>query len=165
MQKRLGTQPMTVAARQKADEASLGEIRRCTVVDMSEWGPWLLGCLVEKWPTIGDGSLFSKIRAWSASNEFLFIRNDLAVLLAIVMHDNVDGRPYVRAMFAFARDGAPQSSAGEHAIVALYRRMREWAKSMRATRVYFSGRSDIGLSRRQTLLSAEKETEIFSTIG
>jgi hypothetical protein len=120
---------------------------------------------VEKWPTIGDGSLFSKIRAWSASNEFLFIRNDLAVLLAIVMHDNVDGRPYVRAMFAFARDGAPQSSAGEHAIVALYRRMREWAKSMRATRVYFSGRSDIGLSRRQTLLSAEKETEIFSTIG
>ena len=81
------------------------------------------------------------------------------------MHDNVDGRPYVRAMFAFARDGAPQSAVGEHAIVALYRRMREWAKSMRATRVYFSGRSDIGLSRRQTLLSAEKETEIFSTIG
>jgi uncharacterized protein YjiS (DUF1127 family) len=156
---------MTVAARQKTDEGSLGEIRRCTVVDMPEWGPWLLGRLREKWPTIGNGSLLGKIGAWSASNEFLFIRNDLAVLLAIVMHDNVDGRPYVRAMFAFARDGAPQSSASEHAIVALYRRMREWAKSMRATRVYFSGRSDIGLSRRQTLLSAEKETEIFSTVG
>jgi hypothetical protein len=110
---------MTVAARQKADETSLGEIRRCTVVDMPEWGPWLLGCLREKWPTIGDGSLLGKIGAWSASNEFLFIRNDLAVLLAIVMHDNVDGRPYVRAMFAFARDGAKQSSPGEKAIVAL----------------------------------------------
>jgi hypothetical protein len=74
---------MRVAARQKADEASLGEIRRCTVVDIPEWGPWLLGCLREKWPTIGDGSLLGKIGAWSASNEFLFIRNDLAVLLAI----------------------------------------------------------------------------------
>jgi hypothetical protein len=156
---------MAVAARRKADEVSRGEIRRCTVVDMPEWGPWLLGRLREKWPTIGDGSLLGKIGAWSASNEFLFIRNDFAVLLAIVMHDNVDGRPYVRAMFAFARDSAPQSSAGEHAIVALHRHIREWAKSMRAMRVYFSGRSDIGLSRRQTLLSAEKETEIFSTIG
>jgi hypothetical protein len=33
----------------------------------------------------------------------------------------------------------------------------EWATSMRATRVYFSGRSDIGLSRRRTLLSAERK--------
>jgi hypothetical protein len=41
--------------------------------------------------------------------------------------------------------------------------MREWAVSMRATLVYFSGRSDIGLSRRRALLSAEMETEIFST--
>ena len=132
---------------------------------MQEWGPWLLGRLREKWPTVSDASFLGKIRAWSASNEFLFIRNDFAVLLAIVMRDNVDARPYVRAMFAFAHDGAEQSSPGEHAIVALYRRMREWAKSMRATRVYYSGRSDIGLSRRQTLLSAEKETEIFSTTG
>jgi hypothetical protein len=52
---------MTVAARQNADEASLGEIRRCTVVDMPEWGPWLLGRLREKWPTIGDGSLLGKM--------------------------------------------------------------------------------------------------------
>jgi len=79
------------------------------------------------------------------------------------MRDNVDGRIYVRAMFAFARDSAEQSSPGERAIVALYRHMREWASSMRATRVYFGGRSDIGLSRRRTLLSAETETEIFST--
>jgi hypothetical protein len=120
-------------------------------------GPWLLQRLREKWPTIGDGGFLGKIHAWNASNEFLFIRNDLAVALAVVMWDNVDRRPYVRAIFVFARDGAAQSSPGEKAIVALYRRMREWATSMRATRVYFSGRSDIGLSRRRTLLSAERK--------
>lgn len=130
---------------------------------MPEWTAWLLGRLREKWPTIGASSFLGKVRAWSGSNEFLFIRNDLAVLLGVVLRDNMDGRLYVRAIFAFARDGAKQSSAGEKAIVALYRHMREWATSMRATRVYFSGRSDIGLTRRRTLLSAETETEIFST--
>src|ERR1700756_3635108 len=106
-------------------ETQFENIRRCTLVDMPEWRPWLLGRLREKWPMISDGSFLGKIHAWSASNEFLFIRNDLAVLLAVVMRDNVDGRPYVRSMFAFARDGAAQSSPGEHAIVALYCRTRE----------------------------------------
>jgi hypothetical protein len=147
------------------DDGSFGQVRRFTPVDMPEWGPWVLRRLREKWPTISEGNLLGKVHAWSASNEFLFIRNDLAVGLAIAMHDNMDARLYVRAIFAFARDGAAQSSPGEKAIVALYRHMREWAKSMQATRVYFSGRSDIGLSRRLTLLSADKETEIFSTTG
>jgi len=133
-------------------------------VDMPDWTVWLIGRLREEWPAIAEGSLLGKVRVWSGSNDFLFIRNDLAALLAVVIQDNVDGRPYVRAIFAFARDGAPQSSPGEHAIVALYRYMRVWATQMRATRVYFSGRSDIGLERRRTLLSAGQETEIFSTI-
>ena len=133
--------------------------------DMPDWTVWLIGRLREEWPAIAEGSLLGKVRVWSGSNDFLFIRNDLAALLAVVIQDNVDGRPYVRAIFAFARDGAPQSSAGEHAIVALYRYMRVWATQMRATRVYFSGRSDIGLARRRTLLSAEQGTEIFCTIA
>jgi hypothetical protein len=83
-----------------------------------------------------EGTFLAKVRGWSASN--LFIRNDLAVLLGMVMKDNVDGRPYVRAIFAFARDGPEQSSAGEKAIVALYRHM-QWAQSMRATRIYSAG--------------------------
>jgi hypothetical protein len=121
---------------------------------MPEWGAWLIGRWREKWPAISDPSFLGKIHAWSASNH-------LAVGLAVTMRDNMDGRPYVRASFAFARYGAVQSSPGEKAIVALYRHMREWTTSMRAAQVYFSGRSDIGLSRRQTLLGAEKETEIF----
>lgn len=32
-----------------------GCIRRCTIADMPEWGPRLLGRLQEKWPTISDG--------------------------------------------------------------------------------------------------------------
>jgi hypothetical protein len=142
-----------------------GEIRRFALADIPGWCPWLLEQLREKWPTISETTLVAKIRGWNAGNEFLFIRNDLAVALAVVLRDNMDGRPYVRAIFAFARDGAAQSSPGEHAIIALYRHMAEWAKSMRAIRVYFGGRSDVGLSRRQTLLSAEKEIEIFSTMG
>jgi hypothetical protein len=142
----------------------LGEIRRFALADIPGWGPWLLERLREKWPAISDATFVGKIRGFMGSNEFLFIRNDLAVGLATVMRDNMDGRPYVRAIFAFARDGAAQSSPGEKAITGLYRHMRSWAKSMRATRVYFSGRSDVGLSRRQTLLSAEKEAEIFSHI-
>jgi hypothetical protein len=145
------------------DVSDFVQIRRCTLADMPEWEAWLIGRLRQKWPTISDVSFRGKLNGWNASNEFLFIRNDLAVALAIAMRDNMDGRSYVRAIFAFARDGAAQSSPGERAIVALYRHMREWAKSMRATRVYFSGRSDIGLSRRRTLLSAKMETEIFST--
>jgi hypothetical protein len=93
-----------------------GDIRRFTLVDMPEWGSWLLGRMHGKWPTLGDGSFRGKIHAWSASNEFLFIRNDLAVGLTVRMHDNMDNRPYVRAIFTFARDGAAQSSAGERAI-------------------------------------------------
>jgi hypothetical protein len=149
----------------QSGEENFGEIRSFSLADVPGWGQWLLGRLHEKWPSISDTTFVGKIRGYMSSNEFLFIRNDLAVGLAIAMHDNMDGRPYVRAIFAFARDGGAQSSPGEKAIIALYRRMRDWAKSMRATRIYFGGRSDIGLSRRQTLLSAEKETEVFSTIG
>src|SRR5205823_1231264 len=123
------------------DRCDFGEVRRFTIVDMPSGGLWLLDRLRKKWPTISEGSLRAKITCWSTSNEFLFIRNDLAVGLAVAMRDNMDGRQYVRAIFTFARDGAPQSSLGEKAIVALYRHMREWAKSMRACRVYFCGKS------------------------
>jgi hypothetical protein len=78
---------------------------------------WLLDRLRKKWPTISEGSLRGKINYWSASNEFLFIRNDIAVGLAVAMRDNLDGRPYMRAIFTFARDDAEQSSLGEKAIV------------------------------------------------
>jgi hypothetical protein len=113
--------------------------------------------LREKWPTISDRSFRGKLNGWSACNEFLFIRNDLAVLLAVTLHNNVDGRPYMRAIFAFARDGAPQSSSGEKASIALYRHMREWAKSQRATRAglfrrairHWAGSASDALERRQ----------------
>jgi hypothetical protein len=70
---------------------------------------------------------------------------------------DVDGRPYMRAIFAFARDGAPQSSSGEKASIAPYRHMREWAKSQRATRAglfrrairHWAGSASDALERRQ----------------
>jgi hypothetical protein len=83
-----------------------GETRRFALADIPGWGSWLLGRLREKWPAISEANFLGKIHAWNASNEFLFIRNDLAVGLAVVMRDNMDGRLYVRAIFAFARDGA-----------------------------------------------------------
>jgi hypothetical protein len=153
-----------LTTRAQCDDESFGEIRRFSLADISDWGPWLLERLREKWPTISDTTFVNKIRGYMGSNEFLFIRNDLAVGLAVVMRDNMDASPYVRAIFTFARDGAAQSSKGEKAINRLYREMEQWATSMRAKRIYFSGRSDIGFARRQMLLSAEKETEIFSTI-
>ena len=69
-------------------------------------------------------------------------------LLALGMHDNVDGRPYVRAMFAFVRDGAEQSSPGERAILD--------SPVPQDARM---GEVDGGL------FSAERESEIFSTIA
>ncbi len=119
----------------------LPQPRRWQIADLD---PWLLERLNNRWLAT-EQTWRGKLAGYAASNEFLFITNGAAVLLAETKRHAMTGKPVVMEVFAFARESnfkhdvwglEDVSGFGAMALRALYRQMREWAKDMDATRVY-----------------------------
>ena len=117
---------------------------------LSDLDPWLLERLNFRWLAM-EATWRGKLAGYAAGNEYLFITNGEAVLLAMNMRHAMSGKPVIMEVFAFCREANfkhdvygledPQG-AGAAALRALYRHLREWAKSMDATRVYVGICSD-----------------------
>ncbi len=123
------------------------EIRRWTLDDFDEW----LGVrLRHRWGGV-DLVWRNKLLGFTLGNDYLFITNGEAVLLAMQQRHLMIGKPVVQEVFAWARAvpvrdgvyGATQGTDEGAALKPLYRRLREWGKAMDATRLYVGVCSDI----------------------
>jgi hypothetical protein len=126
----------------------LSQPRRWNLNDLD---PWLTERLNFRWPN-GDRVLRGLLANYSAGNEFLLITNGEAVLLAETKLHAISRKLVVMEVFAFCREANVKDGVyglddargiGGAALRALYRQMREWAKSMSATRVYVGVCSDL----------------------
>lgn len=98
----------------------LPEVRRWRQSDFDEW---LSAELMSRWG--GNPIMWrNKLVNMAASNDYLLITNEAAVLLAMQQPHPLSGKPVVMEVFAFGRDG------DEAAIAFLCERMRGWARAL-----------------------------------
>ena len=128
-----------------AEEEAL--IRRWSPDDFDEW---LLTRLLHRWQGT-EWFWKNKFTGFTQGNDYLFITNGGATLLAMQQRHLMIGKPIVSEVFAWARAapirdgvyGATQKTDEGDALKPLYRRLRQWGKAMDATRVYVGVCSDI----------------------
>ena len=140
------------------DAAEFAAIRRW---DLSDFDDWFAHRLCHRWG--GEPRVWRHKMMGFQSNDYLFITNGGAVMLAMVLRHVMTGRPVVMEIFAFARAapekdgvyGATQRTNEGDALKPLYQRLREWAKSMDATRIYVGVSSDILPSELRMMMGSE----------
>jgi hypothetical protein len=99
---------------------------RFSYPDFDEVGLWLLKDLQERWPSITERNIAGWLRSLMESPEYLFIRNEKAVLLAQQTHEHLEPRPVVIEIFCVTQDSGNQDGAG------LYTEMKRWAERLGA---------------------------------
>ncbi len=122
-------------------------IRRWSIDDFDDW---LATRLKHRWEGT-DWFWRNKLQGMVQGNDYLFITNGGAVMLAMQQRHVMLGKPIVAEVFAWARAapirdgvyGATQNTTEGDALKPLYRRLRAWGKGMDATRVYVGVCSDI----------------------
>jgi hypothetical protein len=140
--------PERVAADERA-----GDIRRFSIADLPEWGLWLIGRLSDRYPGFNQQFWLGKIHnALNSGNEFLFVRNERAVLLLSTTPRFLDARLIITEIFMFSRDAikspktdrycVPHEAPEERSMILLYRHAREWARAQKAARLYFGQCTD-----------------------
>ena len=113
---------MAFAAKQEVTESS--QPRRFTVPDFNTYGMWIISRLKAKFPTMTDKTALGWLRGLMESNEYYFVTNEKAVLLAQMVHAGLDPAPKVREIFCLCQDGQMQAGAD------LYRSLAGWAKNI-----------------------------------
>ena len=143
--RRVGRPTNAVLAERYGSEDA--QIRRWCVNDFDEW---LAGRLKHRWGGV-DLVWRNRLMGFLSANDYLFVTNGDAVLLAMHQRHVMLGKPIVMEVLAWARTapvkdgvyGATQGTSEGDSLKPLYRRLREWAKSMDATRLYVGVCSDI----------------------
>lgn len=124
----------------------------------SDFDPWLATRLIHRWG--GEAQAWAhKLRGFQ-SNDYLFITNGEAVLLAMQLRDIMTGAPIIMERFAWSRladekdgcYGITARSDGVYAMRDLYRQLREWGKSLKATRQYIGICSDMTTGMLRSML-------------
>lgn len=123
-------------------------VRRVLPNDLPELSTWLLPRLETIWPANSSAVWSSKLRAFMMSNDAMFVRTENAVALAVAARGDMDGRLVIREKFVLCRDRQhrlPDNKLHpwEAEMVALYRHIRDWARSKDAVRLYVLECADI----------------------
>lgn len=130
---------------------------------------WLLMRLNDQWGERPERMWRDKFANFAASNDYLLITNDQAVLLAMVYRDPITMKHLVMERFVWCRasdkkDGMWQISPRsyeEGELAGLYRYLRDWARSFGAARLYVGYCSDMLPSRILGLFGGDA----YYTIG
>ncbi len=128
-------------------ESAEPPIRRWALSDFDEW----LGVRLRHQWGGADLTWRNKLLGFTLGNDYLFITNGEAVMLAMHQRHVMLGVPIVAEVFAWSRAapirdgvyGATQGTDEGAALKPLYRRLRGWGKEMGATRLYVGVCSDI----------------------
>ncbi len=118
---------------------------------LDDLDPWLLERINFRWLAT-ETTWRGKLSGYAAGNEYLFITNGEAVLLAMNLRHAMSGKPVIMEVFAFCREAdlkdgvyglGKDVALGDAALRGLYRQLKDWAKSMDAARVYVGVCSDM----------------------
>lgn len=142
-------------------------VRRVGFNDLGEIAPWLFPRLSRIWPGVTDAAWLSKSRAWMQMNDAAFVRTNNAAGLAMAQRDDMNGlmRCYERFVFCRREDDRLEdhrATESEHEMLAIYRHMRDWARSKNAIRLNVLVHSDLFPGRFDQYMSGVvKRTEVF----
>lgn len=122
------------------------EIRRYRLDDFDDW---MLGRLLHQWE--GHEQQWRYRITSFQGNEYMFVTNEDAVLLAVQQRHEMTGKPVVREILAWSRAadlrngqyGIDQHSPHEIPMRALYQHLNEWGVQLGATRLYVGVCSDL----------------------
>jgi hypothetical protein len=112
---------------------------RVTLWDMgTPWGEWLYVRLDKQWPGKTRAYWQGKINNVTSTNDFLFIKNETAVLLVMAPPHLMDDRSRALEVFAWSRLATPlvkdptwiraQTPESQHGLASLYRYALAWMK-------------------------------------
>ena len=151
-----------------------GEIRRFAISDLPVWGEWLIARIGGRYPGFDGRMWLGKIHQLTGSNDFLFIRNERAVLCIGGAPRALDGGLVFIEIFAFSRDAVriepkrpnlmmiPHQDPGEMALALLYRHARSWVKAQNGVRLFVGQCSDILPTRLKELVQPSVECNWIS---
>ena len=150
-------------------QSEAGETRRFAISDLPQWGEWLISRIDERYPGFNSRVWLGKLHGLIASNDFLFVRNERAVMAIGGSPRVLDGGLVFIEVFAFSRDArrldrdstklmVPYQDAGERPLLLLYRHAREWARSQKGVRFFVGQCSDIETMRLKEILKPANET-------
>jgi hypothetical protein len=137
-------------------------VTRFTLMDLPEWGEWLMTRLSqefgEKPPPVWKG----KINGIASSNDFLFIKNADAVFLAEIAMHPLSGKIRVQEVFGWSKHsqmmgeamGVRDRSEAERSLISLYRFARQYARD-RGCRIRVGMCSDLANSSLKEGLNGE----------
>ena len=121
-------------------------VTRWTVADLDDW---IVKRLNDRWP---GRQWQAPLQSYSTSNDCLFIKNDVGVMLFTNMARHIiHNRPVVIEVFAFCRHSRTDVRTNNWVVpeeyreqmYELYRHALEWGKGMKAARVIFCCCSDV----------------------
>jgi hypothetical protein len=112
---------------------------RVTLWDMgTPWGEWLYVRLDKQWPGKTRAYWQGKINNVTSTNDFLFIKNETAVLLVMAPPHLMDDRSRALEVFAWSRLATPlakdptwiraQTPEAQHGMASLYRYALGWMR-------------------------------------
>jgi hypothetical protein len=126
--------------------------------DFDSCGIWLLAELQSRFRQLTERNIMGWLRGLIHNPEFLFLRNDKAVLLAQQTHEFLEPRPVVLEIFCLAQDGGNQHAA------ALYVEMKRWAQSLGALRLVVEEFTNVPHPMVVEAFGEEPKTEKLSVI-
>lgn len=132
--------------------------RRFYLADIDEMGLWILKRLKERYTFLDDKTSLGWLRSCMDRNDFLFMRTDHTVGLAVVGHIPLMAVPYVQEVFVFIRDPDDPNQLREGQ--EIYRHFRQWAASMNAKELRLDIFSDLPMSYIKNLLGEIMVIEI-----
>lgn len=127
----------SVAAADPAPDTKLvsGPIRRFTAAMID---PWLIDRIEKVWPSRTEQYWRNLLAGFMASNDYLFICNDRAVLLAERKPQPMAARPMVWVIFCWSRDTKPGEWLSDklcQPVIELYNYTRRWMTEMDGERM------------------------------
>ena len=139
-------------------EPAFGTVTRFKEADLVElW--WLRPVLERLFPRVSPNQWFSKLRSFMNQNNYLFIRNEHAVALAHLAHDEFGTDPYVMPIFVVNDEGYRNEA------LKLWRAMARWGKLAGASEVRDMTRhTDVIVSDLLRVPGAEKREEIVARL-
>jgi hypothetical protein len=120
-----------------------GTVRRMEMPDLSQLQDWLAYRLHERHPEAAAAEIKGFLRNCITSNEWWFVRTELACGLAQLIRLPLESQPIVQDFFVFAMTPAEDDGSAADQAASIYPAMASWAAHQNASRLVIPRYSDV----------------------